>query len=72
MEYAKEKFNNLTKSLLGSSDGRAWIKMFKDHPDIQFWNASTKQGKGLDNASAFFDGTKHPFRIVDHILDNSE
>lgn len=65
--YNESKFETQTANMLKNPDFRDWFKHFKFHPSIMYYASSTLMGKGTDSGGAYFDGTKEPFRIVDHI-----
>ena len=71
MKFNQRDFEKSTANLFGTPEGKAWLGMLKTHPQIRYWGAAALDGKGQDNGCAFYDGVKHPIRIIDQILDNS-
>jgi hypothetical protein len=71
MKFNQRDFNVATTNLFGTAEGKAWLGMIKDHPQINYWRAASLLSSGQDNGCAFYDGVKHPIRIIDQILDNS-
>lgn len=70
-----DKFITATVSLFGTPEGRAYLRMLKYHPEIKYYLSSAKAGKagtGQGEGCAYYDGVKHPIRIIDQILDNSK
>ena len=73
-KFNLEKFTSLTENMTSNPDFREWVKQFKLHPDILYFVASSKLGIQFPGLTKYFDGVKHPFRVIDHFLmtrDNS-
>ena len=72
MTFDLKDFEKSTALFFGTPEGKAYLRMLKLHPSIRYYGAAALDGKGQDNGCAFFDGVKHPIRIIDQILDNSK
>lgn len=70
--YEKAEFEALTATLFRAPEGKAWLRMAKHHPEIMFYHAASKVGKGTESGTHFYDGVHHTFRIIDLVLETAK